>query len=294
LSADVTVVIPTYNRADYVAQAIDSVLAQSLENWRLVVVDDASTDDTKSVLSRYEVDSRIDVLLRQHNGGAARSMNTALSAVNTPYLLHLDSDDWLDSRCLEVLLAASAQLPDTVGAIYGDFQTWSAEGGDLTPAWVTHCPLYRNEYEVLTRWGSACPRMYRVEALRALGGWAVDVLYGGRYVEDMTTIARIAARFGLCHVNQVLYNYRWHDGNESQDVFRHREYIRWLIRDCLECWGGEFVPLFSERPNSSTVPDVILLSWRRQGPAAREAHAGRVELGEFGLVSYEYTSAGRT
>ncbi len=69
----VSIILPTYNRADYIRSALDSVFSQTFRNWELVIIDDGSTDDTVAVINEYD-DSRI-VYLYQENRGVSAARN---------------------------------------------------------------------------------------------------------------------------------------------------------------------------------------------------------------------------
>jgi len=100
----VTVVLPVWNRADRVGAAIDSVRAQTLADWELVVVDDGSTDDLAAALGQYADDPRVVVLHRVHEGvGAAR--NAGLAVARGRYVAWLDSDDAWTPEHLRVMVA---------------------------------------------------------------------------------------------------------------------------------------------------------------------------------------------
>ena len=93
----VSIILPTYNRADFIAKALDSVLAQTHENWECVIIDDGSTDHTDEVLSGY-VDPRF-VRLRQENQGVSGARNTGVAASRGEVIALLDSDDeWLPGK----------------------------------------------------------------------------------------------------------------------------------------------------------------------------------------------------
>jgi glycosyltransferase involved in cell wall biosynthesis len=95
----VTVVMPTYNAASWCQQAIDSVLAQTLPTWRLIVVDDGSTDETPSVVAGYD-DPRI-TLIEQSNQGCYHARNVGLARASSQYIALLDADDWYEPDHLE-------------------------------------------------------------------------------------------------------------------------------------------------------------------------------------------------
>src|ERR1700722_14569573 len=91
---EVSVVIPTYNRADLLPRAIESALAQTRPPAEVVIVDDGSTDDTASVVAQYaHRDADRVRLLRVPNGGVARARNAGLAATRSEWIALLDSDD---------------------------------------------------------------------------------------------------------------------------------------------------------------------------------------------------------
>lgn len=95
----VSVVIPTYNRAWSLPEAVDSVLAQDYESFELIVVDDGSTDDTGAVLAAYEDRLRV---IRRKNGGVSAARNTGVRAASGSLIAFLDSDDlWLPGKIAE-------------------------------------------------------------------------------------------------------------------------------------------------------------------------------------------------
>jgi glycosyltransferase involved in cell wall biosynthesis len=97
----VSVIMPVYNGASFLKKAVNSLLAQSFQNWELVVVDDGSTDATPQILEGYD-DVRIRVI-RQVNGGEANARNTGLGQVRGEYIAFLDADDEYLPNALEDL-----------------------------------------------------------------------------------------------------------------------------------------------------------------------------------------------
>ena len=96
----VTVVIPVYNGATTIQRAIDSILNQSYSNFELLVVNDASTDETRNILSGLE-DSRIRIIDLDKNVGRSAARNLAISQAKGEYVAMLDADDWSYQNRLE-------------------------------------------------------------------------------------------------------------------------------------------------------------------------------------------------
>ena len=91
-----SVIMPVYNHAQWVAQAIESVLEQTVGDWELIVVDDGSTDGTPRVLQEFAARDRRITVLRQDNAGPSAARNVALARATGAWLTYLDSDDlWL-------------------------------------------------------------------------------------------------------------------------------------------------------------------------------------------------------
>jgi glycosyltransferase involved in cell wall biosynthesis len=98
----VSIVLPTFNRADTILRAIRSVQAQTFQDWELIVVDDGSTDNTAALLAG--IDARI-TLLRQENHGVTEARNTGIRAGSGDYFAFLDSDDEFMPHHLELCVA---------------------------------------------------------------------------------------------------------------------------------------------------------------------------------------------
>lgn len=96
----VSIIIPNYNCARYIAQTIESVIAQIYQDWEMIIVDDCSTDGSYETAKEYaEKDSRITVYRMEQNSGAAACRNKAIELSQGDYLAFLDSDDlWLPEK----------------------------------------------------------------------------------------------------------------------------------------------------------------------------------------------------
>ncbi len=95
----VSIIMPSYNTADFIVQTLESVLAQTYSEWELIIVDDCSADDTDTVLAPYLSDGRIRYLKNEKNSGAACSRNYALREARGKWIAFLDSDDiWMPEK----------------------------------------------------------------------------------------------------------------------------------------------------------------------------------------------------
>jgi glycosyltransferase involved in cell wall biosynthesis len=126
----VSVIVPTYNRAAYLAEAVDSVLNQSYPHLELLVVDDGSTDNTRDVLNQFAGDRRLHVTY-QANAGQSRARNAALAQAQGDFFCFLDSDNVWVSDKLQVSLDAFRDNPD-VDVVYGDIITINENGEELS------------------------------------------------------------------------------------------------------------------------------------------------------------------
>lgn len=96
----VSIIMPTYNRADLIGESLDSVLAQTYQNWECLIVDDGSDDNTENVIKGYLEDKRFHYY-KKENEGAAIARNYAVSKSKGIYILPLDSDDLIHKTYIE-------------------------------------------------------------------------------------------------------------------------------------------------------------------------------------------------
>ncbi len=104
----VSVIVPVYNVEKYLAQCVESILAQTLKDIEILLINDASTDGSLAIARTYETDSRVHVLDKPH-GGLGDTRNVGVAHANGAYLVFIDSDDWIDSTMLENLYASAEQ-----------------------------------------------------------------------------------------------------------------------------------------------------------------------------------------
>lgn len=167
-----SIVIPTYNRAVLLLTAIRSALGQSCGDFELIVVDDGSTDGTKTTVSTVD-DGRIVYIPCRHRGVSA-TRNEGAAAARGRYLLFLDSDDQVDSRWLDTIYAAAieADFPDLV--ICG--MEARGEDGNLSWRWVP--PRSGPELEDLLVHFESGQVAFRREVFNTHGGFCTELAFG--------------------------------------------------------------------------------------------------------------------
>lgn len=122
----ISVITPTYNRADTLPRAIESVLEQRYDDFEHVIVDDGSTDDTASVVADYD-DDRIEYVRLEGNNGANAARNEGIRTASGEYVTFLDSDDEYYPGKLEACVDALDSLPESYGGVFHGYDVYRGE-----------------------------------------------------------------------------------------------------------------------------------------------------------------------
>jgi glycosyltransferase involved in cell wall biosynthesis len=110
-SSVITIILPVYNGAETLERAIDSILNQTYQNWRLIIIDDGSTDNSLQILHKYN-DARINVISGKLHLGIAKRLNQAIEMCRTKYIARMDADDVAYPERLEKQIAFLQANPD--------------------------------------------------------------------------------------------------------------------------------------------------------------------------------------
>jgi len=135
----VSTILTTYNRAEKIVRSIQTVLGQSYKNIELIVVDDASTDNTEKVVGDIN-DESMRYIKHRTNKGAQAARNSGLDASKGKYIAFLDDDDYWDERKIELQVKAFQEGPESVGVVYGQVartHEWASNDNRkyVTEAW---------------------------------------------------------------------------------------------------------------------------------------------------------------
>ncbi|UZJ77313.1 glycosyltransferase family 2 protein [Fictibacillus sp. KU28468] len=245
----VTVLIPSYNPGHYLRDALESVFLQTYQNWRIVLVDDASTDNSLSTVSDYLEDPRVELIQNVENKGQSKAQNAGLAVIDTPLILMLDSDNWLFPNTLEIMIAEAESVSEDIALICGNHTLIyeSEQGQVLRNVEVEGGKSFNDPYEFLLANYVPYPRLYRTSALKEVGGWPTDDPYEGRYLEDRRMDVLLIEKYKIHWVDCMLYNYRKHSNNltvQRKDILN--DMIRWNIEYALKRWGDQFTPVYGE------------------------------------------------
>jgi hypothetical protein len=264
----ITVHVPCHDYGRFLADALDSLLAQTCTDWEAVVIDDASTDDTAAVMARYD-DPRLRFVHHRENAGHIATYNEALALARAPRFVVLSADDryhpaFLERACAAldadpaiVLAFTDAELIDEEGAVVGV----SATTLDPDCDWVRDVSL-----ELLLRpfvpGGAA---MARTESLRALGGFDPTL----PHTADTFLWRRLAFRGPVAHLagrqlQQRIHRAALHHSTSWLDLMTTEE-----VAQYERLLGGPAVPARVVAPRARLDATLLVHRARR---ARRDGH----------------------
>ncbi|GJG87444.1 hypothetical protein tb265_26250 [Gemmatimonadetes bacterium T265] len=211
--APVSVVIPTYRRAEYLQAALDSVFGQTRPPREVIVVDDGSPDDTAARLAPLAQAGRIRYV-RQANAGMSAARNAGAALATSKYLLFLDDDDLLVPTALAWLVDEIERDP-AVGFVYGDAVLFSGAVPPIEDAPdAVAAPADLAVFLVFNRIGSPGQALVRRAAFEAVGRWRNQFTN----VEDWDLWLKLLARYPARGAQRPVLAYRLHEHNISRNM----------------------------------------------------------------------------
>lgn len=227
-----SVVIPVYNVEPYLRECLDSVLSQSYADWEAVCVNDGSTDGSATILEEYAAkDQRIQVITRS-NGGLSAARNTGMNAAQGEYILFLDSDDWLESNALEVVVCSlngEDMLCFSGRRFVEETKTFNFADELLEKAYESGMEYY-NENALQSRdFAFECVvlRAYKRNFLTDNGLWFKEGIY---HEDDLFTPVACCFAKRVKQIQACLYNYRVRANSITTNVTNKAK----RLRDYLE------------------------------------------------------------
>ncbi len=211
-SVKVSVVIPTYNSAEYLSEAIDSVLSQSYDNWEILIVDDGSTDNTRDIIKKY--DNSIKYYYKK-NEGVSKARNFGIEKAQGKYVAFLDSDDYWEVDKLERQVASLENENISGRACYSSFTLF--EGG-FNIVGVRKSERYSSALEDLMLQCNVVGTPSTVIVERSLfdnvGGFDPAL----SLCADWEMWIRLATVTEFIYIEEPLIKYRLHESNMSNNA----------------------------------------------------------------------------
>lgn len=198
----VSVIIPVRNYERYIAAAIESVLAQKLTDYELIIVDDCSTDQTPEIVARYVDGGRIRLVRNETNLGQFPAHNRGAGLARGKYLKFLHGDDIMYPHCLEMMVALMEAFPDAgLGISYNPWPWVAPHLFSPLEAWRAHVAGQTGMFSE-----GPSGTVFRADAFRQAGGYDKRFRSG-----DCEMNLRMAMRFSVLLLPNGLWWYRSHD-----------------------------------------------------------------------------------
>ncbi|RQO73762.1 hypothetical protein DBR40_13210 [Pedobacter sp. KBW01] len=203
---ETTILIPTYNCAKFINQAVKSVLLQDYRDYEVLILDDGSTDNTEEVVSRIH-DARITYIRSESNKGIVSALNEGIIRSNGNYIARMDADDILLGDRLSSQIDFLNANNDH-GLVGGWYQTTDIHGRILDRI-ETPCDPWE------TKMGLLFQNKFAHSAVTMRAEYAFDLRYDQeyQYAEDYDLWCRIASISKVSNLPSYFLSYRWYQGN---------------------------------------------------------------------------------
>ncbi len=223
----ISVILATYNGANFISEAIDSVLNQDYKNIELIIIDDASTDSTSQILEKYvKRDKRIRLFRNETNLKLVGSLNRGISLSKGDYIARIDDDDiWCNREKLSKQFEKLYNNPKL--GIIGTFGNFIDENGKLTGNAIKHAI----DAQSVRQWFWFKNQLIHTSLLAKKeaiinAGW-----YDQRwlYVEDFDLWLRILANwYDIENIAELMINYRIRSGNTTAKKYHRMQCLTFL------------------------------------------------------------------
>ena len=265
----VSIITPTHNRAHFISEAIESVLAQTMNDWEQIIIDDGSTDNTREVVEKYaNRDSRIRYVY-QVKGRLSRHRAMAVHIAQGKFITFLDDDDTFLPHKLERQVSFLEQHPD-VGLVYSQvdmveadkkfIKTWPDVPATSFIELMKDCTIQPNA------------ALVRKECIEQVGNFNTKL----KSCDDYDLWLRIARRYPIAFVPETVGIYRWHGRNIS-----HQHQLR--LKSHVAIFKAILKQDLSDLERQQAVQRVLSFAyWPAQ-------HA--LEKGNFGEAMYFFWAA---
>ena len=238
----VSIVVASYNHADYLKQRMDSLIAQTYPNIEIIVIDDHSTDNSLEVLKLYESFPKVNLIVREENGGWVTVSNQGVELSSGEFVIFANCDDACDPHMIESLVSAIQKHPkagisycrsimiDAENNIIGDDYYYREKAFKIRCLFDTL--ITRKEMRLFLLYSCVIPNLsaalIRKECLSEVGVLSHDY----KVCSDWDLFFRISARFDVAYVSESLNKFRQHNTTIRASIKERiviDEYLRLLL-----------------------------------------------------------------
>jgi glycosyltransferase involved in cell wall biosynthesis len=213
----VSVVIPAYNRAETLSRAIDSVLAQTFEDFEIIVVDDGSTDETPAVVESYD-DDRIDYRRLDRNRGANIARNRGIKIAEGDLLSFLDSDDELHPEHLERVVERFWESSDHCAGVYTSFES-VIDGRLIDVSIASDSEITATDIRKGNIVGTLSCTTFEAEVFEEIGNFDEELPSG----QDLDFYIRVLESRSMVGIEDILVTKHQLEDSIGKDIERKRE-----------------------------------------------------------------------
>lgn len=250
-----TVYVPCHNYGRFLAEAIESVLAQTSRDWELIILGDGPVDDTAAIAKGYadRQADRIRYIEHSPAEGLQVCANKALEVARGDYILRLDADDYLDESALLVLSTLLDDNPE-IALVYPNYTYVDVQGAFLGQE---HRKKVGKETSMLDLPAHGACTMVRKRVLKSIGGY--NESYGAQDGHELWL--KVLHRYQVANVTTPLFFYRQHGGALSNDQERLLKARRQIKRDLVERQAGTVAPrvvaIIPAKNTYDNLPDIV-------------------------------------
>jgi glycosyltransferase involved in cell wall biosynthesis len=220
-TALVSIIVPSFNQGRFIAKTIDSILSQDYRPLEIVVVDGASTDETVTVLQRYDKVPEVR-WISEPDRGVVDAVNKGFARARGELAAIQSSDDYYLPGAVSAAVA-TLQADASLGFVFGDVIKVDAEGRELDR--TSLLPYTLENVLAVRTWIPQPSTFFRLVLARELGGWREAVPYAA----DTDLWLRMAFRAGACKIDRLMAGRTMHDAQRDRHGDRIvRDYTRML------------------------------------------------------------------
>lgn len=214
----ITVFTPTYNRAHLLHSCYESLLRQSNQQFKWLIIDDGSTDNTQEVIEKWSLEQRIEIeYIYKENGGLHTGYNTAIEHMDTELSICIDSDDWLPDDAIELILSVwdKNKSDDLAGIIGLDYTADGNIIGDILPDGEKIEPI-----KLLASKNNRGDKKYVVKTSLYKEVAPMPVFEGEKNFNPHYMILKLSAKYKFLSINRPLCIVDYQNDGMSANIFK--------------------------------------------------------------------------